>query len=105
MVGLGDEDGGASRMGIEHHAVPHGEGLRDLPVERRAEGVGLIAIESIPVGSERHAHEERAGLGIGAVLLGIEHVRSVSREEAGDGRHDAGPVGTVDEEAGVVAAP
>jgi hypothetical protein len=60
------------------------EGVREVGVERRER--------------EGHAHEERAALGVGRVLVGAHDVRVAGREEARDRGNDAVPVRARDEQ-------
>lgn len=94
MVGFGNEDGYTLVMWREHHAVLHVEGLRNLVGERLFEGLTGSIGEIRGIRSELHAHEERSALGIGTVLLRVEHVGTASSKEPGHGGYDAGPVGT-----------
>ena len=76
----------------------------DRPVHRRAarrrarrtRAPARSRPRSSPSSVELHPHEERAALGIGRVLVGIEDVRAVLEQEARDGGDDARPVGAGD---------
>jgi hypothetical protein len=71
------------REGLGHRVR---EGLREVLAER--------------VGGEGHAHEERAALGIGRVLVGGDDVGVARGQEARDRRDDAVAVRAGDQQAG-----
>ena len=91
----------------DRHALPRqprGE------AERHAEGAADLILEGLSQLVERHVqlrrlelepHEVDARILLRRVLVEVGDVGAVAEEERGDGRHDARPVGALDEEDGL----
>ena len=128
VVGVVGDDG--DDVGVELAAAPAPEQVEEAVVVARGEerhALALARVGEAPVHRERpadvarrtrararrgararlvepelHAHEERAALGVGRVLVGAEDVGVALGEEARDRGDDPVPVGARDEQAGDV---